>query len=86
MIRGDMPDMTVDELLENDEDDDYSLNEEEVKEAVEEADEMGSTMEVMAALILLHRLFVDGYITAAELEDRADELIEYAKDHDIKLP
>lgn len=86
MMRGDAPDMTVDELLENDEDDEFSLTEEGLAEQRAEIEEMDAAASVITTLASIGRLFTDGEITAAEMEARMDDHIEWAEDHDIELP
>jgi len=78
--------MTVDELLENDEEDDYSLSEEEIAEAEAEMEEMKEAANVILSLVATNRLFHEGEITAAEMEKRMDQQIQWAEDNDIELP
>lgn len=84
--RGDEPDMTVDELLENGEDDEYSLTEEELAEWEDEIDEMAKSAMVISALTNISRLFIGGQITAAEMAERMEDHLEWAEENDVALP
>lgn len=82
LSRGDAPDMTVDELLENDKDDEYSLSEDDIDEAVSDMSGVARGAEVTSALVVLSRMFHQGYLTAAEYDERTEEVIEYAESED----
>lgn len=87
LSRGDAPDMTVDELLENDEDDEYSLSEDDLEEAVTDTEGVSGGAEAMMALVVLSRMFHQGYLTAAEYDQRTEEVIEYAESEDgVDMP
>lgn len=86
MLRGN-PELTVDELLENDEDDEYSLSEEEVQKGVKETNSASRGMEATFAMVTFSRMFRSGYLTAAEFHERVEEVEEYARNEDdVRMP
>lgn len=86
MFPENVPDLTVDELLEHDEDDEFSMDEDDIAEMEEHYEEMQMTAHYTYMAVTLGRLLMDGQITFAEYLEHIEWLEDLADEQDITLP
>lgn len=86
MFPEEVPDLTVPELLDNDEDDDYSLDEDDMEELEEHYDEMQTMAHYTYMAVTLGWLLMDGKITFRTYIEYIEWLEDKADEEDITLP
>lgn len=82
----DFPDKTVDELLEQDEDDKHSISDEELEDMLEEMKGLreGAVLHLQAAA--LAEMFFDGELTLRRYVEMVDWIEERADEKGVDLP
>jgi hypothetical protein len=86
MFGNDVPDLTVPELRENDEDDKYSLSDEDYEEMKEGFEEMRLMAQYTQMAVTLSQMMVDGEITFKEYDEYIEWVEDLADEDDVTLP